>query len=331
MATKETQPQFLSENLHVVLVHRLPSFKPPFKDRLLSHFHLLDSHDSPEPFDFYLSRHAHSIRALITIWNTHVTLEFLDRLPRLELIVGTSAGPNHIDLPACRNRGIAVTNTSPAMSEDVADCAVRLLIDVLRRISDADRFVRGRFWPVKEEYPLSFKLSGKRVGIVGMGNVGSEVTNRLSAFGCSIAYNSRKKKQSVPFPFHANVCDLAANSDVLILCCALTEETHHIVNKDVMVALGKQGVVINVGRGPLVDEKELVECLVRGELGGAGLDVFENEPNVPKELFGLDNVVLPLHSGAATQQSFEAVVELIVANLEAFFSNEPLLSAVSNK
>ncbi|XVE64938.1 hypothetical protein DITRI_Ditri07aG0142200 [Diplodiscus trichospermus] len=354
MANQGTQEQFSSEKLPIVLVHRLPSFKfppkPSFKEHLLSHFHLLDPHESPEPYDSFLSRHAHSIRALITIGPTSITAEFLKLLPCLGLIVGTSAGTDHIDLPFCRSRGIIVTNASSAFAEEVADCAVGLLIDVLRRISAADRFVRAGVWPVKKEYPLGFKasllsftgysfsilfflvkLGGKRVGIVGLGNIGSKVAKRLSAFESSIAYNSRKKKQSVPFPFYANVCDLAANSDVLVLCCALTDETYHIINKDVMVALEKQGVIINVGRGSLIDEKELVQCLVRGEIGGAGLDVFEDEPNVPKELFELDNVVLSPHCAVMTPQSFEALLKLIVANLKAFFSNKPLLSVVSNE
>ncbi|XP_039059788.1 glyoxylate/hydroxypyruvate reductase HPR3-like [Hibiscus syriacus] len=185
-------------------------------------------------------------------------------------------------------------------------------------------------WPVQKAYPLGFKLGGKRVGIVGMGSIGSEVAKRLSAFGCSIAYTSRNKKQLIPFPFYADVSDLAANSDVLILCCPLTERTYHIINKDVMVALGKEGVIINVGRGSLVDEKELVQCLVQGEIGGAGLDVYENEPNVPNELFGVDNVVLSPHCAVLTPESFEAVHQLIVGNLKAFFSNKPLVSVVSN-
>ncbi|KHG16301.1 Glyoxylate reductase [Gossypium arboreum] len=328
MTGKEAQQP---EELPVVFVHRRPSFILPFGDHLRSQFHVLDPYESPEPYDSFLARHAPSIRALMTMGPTLVSAEFLDRLPVLELIVATSAGLDHIDLPACRSRGIVVTNASSAFAEDAADCAVGLLIDVLRRISAADRFVRGRMWPVKETYPLGFKLGGKRVGIVGLGSIGSEVAKRLSAFGCTIAYTARNKKQSVPIPFYANVRDLAANSDVLVLCCALTKETYHFVNKDVMVVLGKEGVIINVGRGSLINEKELVQCLVGGEIGGAGLDVYENEPNVPKELFGLDNVVLSPHSAPATPESFEAVLQLTVGNLKAFFSNKPLVSVVSNE
>ncbi|GLT40436.1 hypothetical protein SLA2020_145730 [Shorea laevis] len=240
-------------------------------------------------------------------------------------------GLDCIDLPECRYRGIIVTNASVVFCEDVADCAVGLLLDVLRRISAADRFVRGGLWPVKEDYPLGFKLGGKRVGIVGLGHIGSEIAKRLAAFGCSIAYNSRKQKPSVAFPFYANVRELAANSDVLVLCCALTKETHHIVNKDVMTALRKEGVIINVGRGALIDEKEMVQLLVQGELGGAGLDVFEKEPDVPTELFALDNVVLSPHFAVCTPESLERLMELVINNLETFFSNKPLLSVVSNE
>jgi hydroxypyruvate reductase 2 len=163
---------------------------------------------------------------------------------------------------------------------------------------------------------------------VGMGTIGSEVAKRLVAFGCGVAYNSRNKKPSVPYPYYANVCDLAVNSDVLVVCCALTDKTHHIINKDVLTALGRDGIIINVGRGALVDEKELVQYLARGEIGGAGFDVFEKEPEVPKELFAMDNVVLSPHHAVMTLESFEAVFEVITANLKAFFSNKPLLSPV---
>lgn len=175
---------------------------------------------------------------------------------------------------------------------------------------------------------LFLQLGGKRVGIVGLGNIGSEVAKRLVAFGCAIAYNSRKKRSSVSFPYYADVCDLAANSDILVICGALTSETHHIINKDVMTALGKEGVIINVGRGSLINQKELVQFLVEGQIRGAGLDVFENEPIVPRELLELDNVVLSPHNAVVTPEAFEALQELAIANLEAFFSNKPLLSPI---
>ncbi|OAY59912.1 glyoxylate/hydroxypyruvate reductase HPR3 [Manihot esculenta] len=323
MAAKQYQ-----ENLPLVLLHRLPSLNLPHRNRLSPHFLLLDPADSQEPISSFLSIHANSVRALLCVGYTPITSETLSLLPSLELIVAGSAGVDHIDLQECHRRGINITNASVAFAEDAADHAVALLIDVLRRVSPADRFVRGGSWPVMGDYPLGSKLGGKRVGIVGFGSIGSEVAKRLVAFGCSIAYNSRRRKPSVPFTYYANVGDLAAHSDILILSCSLTEETHHMINEDVMTSLGKEGVIINIGRGSLIDEKELVKFLVQGKIGGAGLDVFENEPDVPKELFCLDNVVLSPHRAVFTPESMEALIDLTCANLKAFFSNEPLQSLV---
>ena len=174
-------------------------------------------------------------------------------------------------------------------------------------------------------------MGSKRVGIVGLGSIGQEVAKRLQAFGCRILYNSRNKKPFVSYPYYSNVLELAADSDVLIICCGLTEQTRHMINKDVMLALGKEGVIINVGRGPIIDEKDLVQCLVQRELGGAGLDVFENEPHVPNELLTMDNVVLSPHRAVRTPETLAAMCELVKGNLEAFFSNKPLLSPVMNK
>ncbi|OMP00554.1 D-isomer specific 2-hydroxyacid dehydrogenase, NAD-binding protein [Corchorus olitorius] len=172
-------------------------------------------------------------------------------------------------------------------------------------------------------------LGGKRVGIVGLGSIGTEVAKRLEAFGCTISYNSRKKKPCVSYTFYPHVVELAANCDVLIICCALTDETYHLIDNKVLTALGENGVIVNIARGPIIDEKELVRCLVQGEIGGAGLDVFEHEPDVPTELFGLDNVVMSPHNAVFTNETFEDRRKLVVGNLEAFFSNEPLLTPVS--
>nr|XP_051213026.1 glyoxylate/hydroxypyruvate reductase HPR3-like isoform X3 [Lolium perenne] len=171
-------------------------------------------------------------------------------------------------------------------------------------------------------------VSGKRVGIVGLGNIGSRVARRLAAFGCAVSYHSRSPKPSSPYTFVPALLDLAAGSDVLVLSCALTAETKHMVNREVMEALGKDGVLINVGRGGLVDEPELVRCLRDGVLGGAGLDVYANEPAVPPELFGMDNVVLSDHRAVITPESMRGVLEVVTANLDAFFSGRPVVSPV---
>jgi hydroxypyruvate reductase 2 len=173
-----------------------------------------------------------------------------------------------------------------------------------------------------------FQLTGKKIGIVGMGRIGLEVAKRLEAFNCMISYNSRNKKSLVSYPFYSTVLELANNTNILILCCELNDQTRHIVNREVMLALGKGGIIVNVGRGALIDEKELLRCLMEGEIGGAGLDVFENEPHVSKELFSLDNVVLSPHAAVLTSESVISIGQLVEQNLEAFFSNKPLITPV---
>ncbi|KAI7728424.1 hypothetical protein M8C21_000908 [Ambrosia artemisiifolia] len=312
-----------NNHLYAAIIHRRPDFKFSFPWAKHIIFNPI------EPSDPLYPVHRASARVVIVIGPSPLKAEHLDQYPCVELVVGTSAGYDHIDLAECRARNIRVTSTGSAYSEDGADYAIGLLLDVLRRVSAADRFVRAGLWPVKDSYPLGNKLGGKRVGIVGLGSIGTLVAKRLEPFGCTIAYTSRNKKSQVPYAFYPNVLDLATNSDSLIVCCALSEKTHHIINRDVLTALGKNGIIVNIGRGALVDEKELVKFLVGGELGGAGLDVFENEPEVPKELLTLDNVVISPHKAVLTPESFANGMEVVTANITAFFLNKPLLSEIN--
>nr|TKW12011.1 hypothetical protein SEVIR_5G009300v2 [Setaria viridis] len=177
---------------------------------------------------------------------------------------------------------------------------------------------------------IFLQFSGKRVAILGLGRIGLAVAKRAEAFGCSISYHSRSEKP-FPFPnykFYANAVDLAANCDVLVVACSLNAETYHIVNREVIDALGPEGVLINIGRGAHVDEPELVSALVEKRLGGAGLDVYENEPFAPEQLFSLDNVVLVPHVGSDTEETCRAMADLVLGNLEAHASNKPLLTPV---
>ncbi|KAL3571909.1 hypothetical protein D5086_025813 [Populus alba] len=276
----------------------------------------------PPPVLSFLTAHADSIQAILCSGAAPVTDDLLQLLPSVRLVVTASAGTNHIDLEACHRRGISVTNAGNVFSDDGADAAVGLLIDVLRKITASDRYVRQGLWVNKGDYPPGSKLRGKRVGIVGLGGIGLEIANRLEAFGCNVLYNSRKKKAHLSYPFYSDVRQLAANSDALIICCALTDQTRHMIDKDVFLALGKEGVIVNIGRGAIVDEKEMVRCLVHGEIAGAGLDVFENEPDVPKELFELDNVVLSPHRAVFTPESFMALRGISVAYAGSLFSED---------
>ncbi|CAN1308326.1 Glyoxylate/hydroxypyruvate reductase HPR3 [Linum perenne] len=328
-----SQQQQQEDDLPIVLVVK----KPPAFSLLGDHhftstkFRYLNAFDSTLPLHDFLTAHAGSVRAMLASGKTYVDAAVLDLLPELRVIVTTSAGVNQLDLHECRRRGIRVANAGDVYSDDVADCAVGLLIDVLRKISASNRYVRSGGWACRGDYPLCYKiehfqLRGKRIGIVGLGRIGHQIAKRLEAFGCSISYNSRKQKANIAYPFYEQVQELAANSDALIICCGLTEQTRHIISKEVMAALGKQGVIVNVARGAVVDEQELVRCLVEGEIAGAGLDVFENEPGVPQVLRELDNVVLSPHCAVFTRESMMDIARLVVGNLEAFFSGKPLLS-----
>ncbi|XP_058109322.1 glyoxylate/hydroxypyruvate reductase HPR3-like [Magnolia sinica] len=330
MAEAETAAAAAAEEKELPLVLLLKPLPQFFDEALSKKFRFLKPwDDSSVPTHLFLTRHTESARVMVCTPNDSIDSATLDCLPHLRCIVSTSTGVNHIDMAECRRRGISVGNVGIAFSEDVADYAVGLLLDVLLRISASDRYVRRGLWPLQGEYrPLGSKIRGKQVGIVGLGSIGMEIAKRLEAFGCRIVYNSRRRKPSVSFPYFPNVCDLAAESDVIIVSCALTDETHHIINKDALSALGKDGVVINIGRGQLIDENELVKCLVQGEVGGAGLDVFENEPHVPQELFVMDNVVLSPHSAVLTPEAFSSLLQIIIDNLDAFFSGKPLLYPV---
>ncbi|KAI9113070.1 hypothetical protein K1719_016002 [Acacia pycnantha] len=294
------------------------------------HFILLPSSDTT--LDQFLNAHNYDSSSICVVVCSYVlvTTDVLRHLPSLSLLVTPSAGTNHIDLLECRRWGIKVANVGTVLSEDVADVAVGMLIDLMRKISAGDRFMKGHRNSLAApcHFPPGSKLRGKRVGIVGLGSIGKETAKRLEAFGCIISYTSKNKKPLVSYPFYESILELASVSEALILCCALNKETKHMVNREVTMAMGKEGIIVNVGRGSLIDEKELVKCLVEREIGGAGLDVFENEPHVPKELFELDNVVLSPHAAVHTNESMMATSELMAANLEAFFSNKPLLTPV---
>ncbi|KAG8391728.1 hypothetical protein BUALT_Bualt01G0217300 [Buddleja alternifolia] len=329
MAGKQS---FEADQLPQIIVFGPPTFYKSHDKEFSSKFRVLKPWQSQLPLPEFLTAQAKNIRAALCSGVFKLTASILRHLPSLELVVSGSVGLNHIDLLECRRRGIAVATASTLYSGDVAELAVGLLLDVLRKISAGNRFVRNGLWLKQGDYyPLGSKLEGKQVGIVGLGSIGQEVAKRLEPFGCTISYHSRNRKLSVSYKFQPNIHQLATTSDILIICCALNEETRHMINRDVLLALGNEGVIVNVARGAIIDERELVWCLEKGEIAGAGLDVFENEPYVPQELRVLDNVVLSPHVAVLTVEASRDFYELASGNLEAFFSNQPLLSLVPNE
>lgn len=281
---------------------------------------------APEKSEF-INNHKNSIRAVVGNAMAGADAQLIESLPKLEIVSSFSVGLDKIDLVKCKEKGIRVTNTPNVLTDDVADLAIGLMLAVLRRLCESDRYVRGGKWK-KGDFRLTRKFTGKSVGIIGLGRIGMAIAKRAEAFSCPISYHSRTPKSDVDYKYYSNVLDLASNCQILVVACALTEETRHIVNREVLDAMGPEGVLINIGRGPHVDEPELVSALVEGRLGGAGLDVFEHEPHVPEELFKLENVVLLPHVASGTVETRKVMADLVIGNLEAHFLNRPLLTPV---
>ncbi|KAJ1269812.1 hypothetical protein BS78_06G006500 [Paspalum vaginatum] len=324
-------PPASSAKVLLLLVRRTDaSFRAALRRRFDA---VLDFYASGEPLPAFLAAAASAPRppraaVVVGAGPARVDAAFLDAVPSLRCLVSLAAGVDFIDLDECARRGVAVANSGRVFSPDVADHAVAMLIDVLRRVSAAQRFVRSGLWPVHGDYPLGSKLGGRRVGIIGLGNIGSLIAKRLEALGCVVYYNSRTPKDSVSYRYFPSVRDLAAASNVLVVACSLNKATRHIVSKDVLEALGKDGIIINISRGANVDEAELAGALRERRIAGAGLDVFENEPGVPAELLSMDNVVMTPHVAVFTSESMSDLRDHTIANLEAFFSGKPLLTPV---
>ncbi len=273
----------------------------------------------------WLSRRAASVRAVVTGGETGCPSDLMAALPSLGIIAINGVGIDKVDLPLARARGVRVVTTPGVLSDDVADLAVGLIIGLLRRIPAADAFVRRGDWE-KGAWPLARKVTGRRFGIVGLGQIGSAIARRLSAFG-PVAYTGPRQKP-VPYRFHAELRDLARASDVLVISCPANDSTRHSVNTSVIDALGPQGYLVNVSRGSVVDESALTAALAAGKLRGAALDVYENEPHVSDALRSSSAVVLTPHIASATVETRAQMAEVILQSLDAFLQGAPLIAAV---
>ncbi|WP_053146201.1 2-hydroxyacid dehydrogenase [Pseudomonas sp. P97.38] len=273
----------------------------------------------------YLQAHGANIRGVITGGHTGISRAVMEQLPKLEVVAVNGVGTDAVDLAYARDRGIRVTATIGALTEDVADLAMGLLIGVCRGLCAGDRYVRSGQWPQSPTplapLPLARQVSGMRIGIVGMGRVGRAVASRAAAFGCPISYTDLQPMSDVPYTFVADLKALAADSDALILAAA-ADNAQAIIDARVLQALGKGGYLINVARGKLVNEADLVAALAAGDIAGAGLDVFVDEPNVPEALFAHENVVLQPHRASATLQTRTRMGEMVVASLVDSFAGK---------
>jgi lactate dehydrogenase-like 2-hydroxyacid dehydrogenase len=274
----------------------------------------------------FLAGHASILRGVVTGGHIGIPADLAAALPKLEIVAINGVGFDKVDLVEAKRRGFRVANTPDVLTADVADLALGLILALSRQLPRADAHVRAGKWP-SGDLGLSTRMSGRRYGIFGLGRIGQVIARRLEGFDAKISYSGRTKRD-VPYDYHPSITALAAECDVLIIAAAASAETRHVVDAAVLDALGPKGTLVNIARGSLVDENALVKALQDGRLGGAALDVFEDEPNVPAALFAMDNVVLAPHLGSATHETRRAMADLVLANLDAHFAGKPLPTPV---
>ena len=309
-------------DLHVLAAAKL---SPLYTAQLSAAYQFHDPLHETDPAAF--AKVAPLVRAVAGSGDSKVSAELMAQLPALELISIMGVGYDGVDVAAAKARGVMVTHTPNVLNDDVADLAIGLMLCAARQLPAADRFVRSGQW-LKGPMPLARKMSGARLGLVGMGRIGQAIAQRAQAFGMQIAYHTRSPKAGVPYAYHADLLSLARDSDFLVLITPGGAGTRHLVNAQVLQALGPKGILVNVARGSVVDEAALIEALEGGVIGGAALDVFEDEPRVPQRLMDLPQVVLVPHIGSATGQTRQAMADLAFGNVREHFAGRPVLTPV---
>jgi lactate dehydrogenase-like 2-hydroxyacid dehydrogenase len=275
----------------------------------------------------FLAEFGPRCRAIVTNGHAKLDRSMLDAMPNLGIVACSSAGFETFDLAGLAMRGISLTNTSAALSDDVADAAIMLLLAARRNLVDAHAYVRSGDWARKGMFPLQHTITGRRLGVVGMGTIGRAIAKRASALNMKVDYWNRSAKD-VPWDYQADLLALARDSDNLVVIVAGGEGTRGLISAEVMDALGPQGLLINVSRGSVVDEKAMIAALAEGRLGAAALDVYADEPNPDSRLVGLPNVTLFPHHASGTVETRDAMAQLAVDNLAAFYAGKPLLTPV---
>ncbi|KRD55803.1 hydroxyacid dehydrogenase [Acidovorax sp. Root275] len=307
--TENSQPRILQ-------IGRLPL--PALEAELATRYHVACLADQPDPASFLAAQGA-EFTGVVTTASIGLKAEVIAALPRLQVISSFGVGFDALDIGAAKARGVQVGYTPGVLNDCVADMAFALMLDVSRGIAASDRFVRRGEWP-QARFALGTRVSGKRLGIVGMGRIGQAVAERASGFRMEVGYHNRRPAEGCLLSYFESLTALAQWADYLVLTVAGGTGTRHLVNRDVLNALGPNGYLINVARGSVVDEAALIEALTERRIAGAGLDVFENEPSVPDALIALDNVVLTPHTASATHETRRAMADLVLENLESFYA-----------
>lgn len=271
---------------------------------------------------------ADTVRGMARGSHTGVPRALLEALPKLEIVANFGVGYDGIDLACAAERGIVVTNTPNVLTEEVADTALGLMLMTVRELSGAERHLRAGKWPGGNYHLTPATMRDRTVGIAGLGRIGLAIARRLDAMQVPVVYHSRNRRDDVPYRHYSDLAAMAAGVDTLMIVLPGSAETRNLIDADVLRALGPRGVLVNIGRGSVVDEKALIAALRDGTIMAAGLDVFADEPNVPEELIALPNAVLLPHVGSASVFTRDAMGQLVVDNLASWFDTGKPLTPV---
>ncbi len=311
-----------TERPHVLTASRLSALFMPLLERA---YVVHDGVHATDPAAF--AAVAPKVRAIAASGESKVSGALIGQLPALEIVSVMGVGYDGVDVAAAKARGVVVTHTPDVLDDDVADLAIGLMLCAARQLPQADRYVREGRW-LQGPLPLARKLSGARLGLVGIGRIGQAIARRALGFGMTIAYTARSARPELPWPRLNDPAALAARSDFLVVVTPGGSATRHLIDARVLEALGPEGILVNVSRGSVVDEAALVDALERGIVGGAALDVFEDEPRVPERLRALPQVVLTPHIGSATAATRAAMAELAADNLRLHFAGESVRTPI---
>jgi lactate dehydrogenase-like 2-hydroxyacid dehydrogenase len=297
-------------------------------DGCAERFELLKLWEAADP-EALLAERGADVRALATGGHQPVDAALLDRLPNLQIIANFGVGYDSVDVDAATERGVVVTNTPGVLDDEVADTALALLLMTVRELGRAERYLRAGRWEAEGPYPLTdLTVTGRRLGILGLGRIGEAIAQRAEAFRMTVGYHNRHRKD-VPYRYYPTLLEMARDVDTLVVVVPGSAATRHLVDAEVLAALGPDGVLVNIGRGTVVDEPALVEALRTRTIRAAGLDVYEDEPHVPQELLDLDNAVLLPHVGSASEPTRRAMGQVVVDNLVAWFAEGRAVTPVN--
>ncbi len=296
---------------------------PLIVDQLSERFTLHRLWEQADP-DAYLAEVAPRVRGLAVSSAsgfTRIGANVLDRLPNVEIMSSFGVGYDHVDAPHAAQKGVIVTNTPDVLTDEVADITIALVLNTLRQLPQAERYLRAGKW-LEKPFPLTATLRGRKIGILGYGRIGKAVARRLDAFDVEVVYHGRRRQEDAKHAYYPNLVAMAREVDVLVVVTPGGPETNNLVDAKVLEALGPNGVLVNVARGSVVDEKALIKALQDKTILSAGLDVFADEPNVPQELIDMEHVVLLPHVGSASVHTRNAMAQLVVDNLVSWFAGK---------